>query len=49
MGLGRADDNWIGDGDMDDCCSSIDGDSSKFFGFDEWNSLRNFGAIKKEL
>jgi len=49
MGSGRSYDDWIGHGDMDDCSTTIDGDSPKFFGFDEWNSLRRSGAIRKAL
>jgi hypothetical protein len=47
MGSSRAHDNRFGDGNMDDCCASIDRHSSQLSGFDEWNTLRNSGAIKK--
>lgn len=47
MGFSGAHDYGISDSDMDNRCPSIDRNSPKRLGLDEWNSLRIFGEIRK--
>jgi hypothetical protein len=40
-------DDWFSNSNMDDCRAPVNRHFAKFFGFDEWDSLKGSGAIRK--